>query len=68
MSKLATFSPVTITGPKEIVAILAHAIYNERQGANDPAKIAAMRSGMLAALSLCTVTVHNDSNPGDRWA
>lgn len=68
MSKLNSISPVTITGPKEIVATLAHAIYNERKGANDAAKIAAMERGMLAALSLCTVEVRSDYDPGDRWA
>ncbi len=59
---------VTITGPAELVATLATAIAREVDTTNDPAKITAMRDGMLAALSLCTVTVRNDANPGDRWA
>ena len=63
MSKLAQHQ-VRVTGPKEIVATMSEAAATER----DPSKLAAIRAGMLAALSLCTVTVRNDANPGDKWA
>jgi len=55
---------VTITGPKELVAILANAINVEQ----DATKVATMREALMSALSLCTVTVRNDTNAGDRWA
>jgi hypothetical protein len=59
---------VTITGPADMVALFVDAITKEQASTNDPAKIATLRTAMHAALSLCTVTVRNDTNAGDRWA
>jgi hypothetical protein len=60
---------VTITGPKELVAILAKGIYDElRKASPDAERIASMRNGMLAALRLCSVEVRNATNVNDRWS
>ena len=59
---------IAITGPADMVVLLVDAITKEQAATNDPAKLAALREAMHAALSLCTVTVHSDPNAGDRWA